>query len=274
MESLTPVLVEEMELLSELLPASSTVLVLDPERVRTRAHDSWPPARSSSAPAGARRVGGKAPIDLGAASLRSLGDVRARVLERGQAWWGVSPFGIGPRTRRTRTTRCAPCVPCLRSPTAATSRPRSPTSDQVAGGHTSSPSTRATGRPADVELLAEHDVPARMATEVAETLASCSSPRAPSTTACCSTTRVMVVTGEDLVGQKASTRDMRKMPSRRRKQIDPLELKPATTWSTSSTGSGFVEMRQREVHGAVREYLSWSTAPASGAPRPIGSTSG
>ncbi len=65
----------------------------------------------------------------------------------------------------------------------------------------------------------------------------------------------MVVTGEDLVGQKASTRDMRKMPSRRRKQIDPLELKPATTWSTSSTGSAGSWRRQREVHGAVREYL-------------------
>ena len=95
MESLTPALVDEMELLIDLLPEESHVLLLDPERVRTRAHDlvatseeflgaSWAAAAS----------GGQAPIDLGAASLRSLGDVRGVALGRGQAWWGLSPFGI------------------------------------------------------------------------------------------------------------------------------------------------------------------------------------
>ena len=95
MESLSPALVEEMELLVELLPPESHVLVLDPERVRTRAHDlvatseeflgaSWAAAAS----------GGTAPIDLGAASLRGIGEVRTQVLEQGQAWWGISPFGL------------------------------------------------------------------------------------------------------------------------------------------------------------------------------------
>ena len=95
MESLTPVLVDEMEMLVELLPRETHVLVLDPERVRTRAHDlvatseeflgaSWAAAAS----------GGTAPIDLGAASLRGIGEVRTEVLEQGQAWWGISPFGL------------------------------------------------------------------------------------------------------------------------------------------------------------------------------------
>ena len=39
MESLAPVLVDDMELLVDLLPAHATVLLLDPERVRARAHD-------------------------------------------------------------------------------------------------------------------------------------------------------------------------------------------------------------------------------------------
>ncbi|MFC6345551.1 transcription-repair coupling factor, partial [Nocardioides hankookensis] len=39
MESLAPVLVDEMELLVDLMPADTHVLVLDPERARTRAHD-------------------------------------------------------------------------------------------------------------------------------------------------------------------------------------------------------------------------------------------
>ena len=80
MESLAPALVDEMELLVDLLPADAHVLVLDPERARARAHDlvatsdeflgaSW------AAAAG----GGTAPIDLGAASYRSL-DRRPRAL--------------------------------------------------------------------------------------------------------------------------------------------------------------------------------------------------
>ena len=35
----------------------------------------------------------------------------------------------------------------------------------------------------------------------------------------------MLLTGEDVSGQRTSTRDMRKMPARRKRQIDPLELK-------------------------------------------------
>jgi transcription-repair coupling factor (superfamily II helicase) len=67
---------------------------------------------------------------------------------------------------------------------------------------------------------------------------------------------LVVLTGEDLAGQKATTRDMRKMPARRKKQIDPLELKAGDFVVHEQHGVGkFVEMRQREVHGAVREYL-------------------
>ena len=46
------------------------------------------------------------------------------------------------------------------------------------------------------------------------------------------------------------------MPARRKKQIDPLELKAGDFVVHEQHGVGrFVEMKQREVHGAVREYL-------------------
>ena len=49
---------------------------------------------------------------------------------------------------------------------------------------------------------------------------------------------------------------MRKMPARRKKQIDPLELKAGDFVVHEQHGVGrFVEMKQREVHGAMREYL-------------------
>ena len=66
----------------------------------------------------------------------------------------------------------------------------------------------------------------------------------------------MLLTGEDISGQRASTRDMRKMPARRKRQIDPLELTAGDYVVHEQHGVGrFVEMRQREVAGAVREYL-------------------
>src|SRR5947209_747517 len=93
MEALAPVLVGHMTLLLDELPAGTHVVLCDPERIRTRAADlvrtseefleaSWAAAAS----------GGKAPIDLGAASLRSIADVRAHALELGIPWWSVSPF--------------------------------------------------------------------------------------------------------------------------------------------------------------------------------------
>ena len=65
-----------------------------------------------------------------------------------------------------------------------------------------------------------------------------------------------VLTGDDLTGQRASTKDMRKMPTRRKKQIDPLELKPGDYVVHEQHGVGrYLEMKQREVQGATREYL-------------------
>ena len=68
--------------------------------------------------------------------------------------------------------------------------------------------------------------------------------------------RLVLLTGEDISGQRASTRDMRRMPARRKRQIDPLELSAGDYVVHEQHGVGrFVEMKQREVAGAIREYL-------------------
>ena len=68
MESLAPVLVDEMELLVDLMPADTHVLVLDPERARSRAHDLVATSEEFlGASWAAAAGGGTAPIDLGAA---------------------------------------------------------------------------------------------------------------------------------------------------------------------------------------------------------------
>ena len=263
MESLTPALVEEMELLVELLPPQTHVLVLDPQRVRTRAHDlvatseeflgaSWAAAAS----------GGTAPIDLGSASLRGIGEVRDQVLGQDQAWWGISPFGLdlpederGVEVGGARQVGAQPAeayrgdiehvITDVRAALALGKR-------VVTLHQGQGPAQRM------VEVLAEHDVPARLVEEiepggdpVVEVVQGCLahglSLEDPG---------LVVLTGEDIAGQKATTRDMRKMPARRKKQIDPLELKSGDFVVHEQHGVGrFIEMRQREVHGAMREYL-------------------
>ncbi len=265
MESLSPVLVDEMEMLVELLPAESHVLVLDPERVRTRAHDlvatseeflgaSWAAAAS----------GGTAPIDLGAASLRSIGEVRSQVLEQDQGWWGISPFGIetdealdavDPGSPEGRAVGAQPAEAYRGDVEAVVSDIRG----HLAAGKVVVTIHQGHG-PAQrmVEVLGEHDVAARLVEDPTPSgeglvlvtqgcLAHGLSLDMPG---------LVILTGEDIAGQKATTRDMRKMPARRKKQIDPLELKAGDFVVHEQHGVGrFVEMRQREVQGAVREYL-------------------
>lgn len=93
MESLAPVLVDEMELLLDVLPKGSMALVCDPERVRTRAADLVATSQEFlQASWAATAGGGEAPIDVGAASLWGIADVRERARELGMMWWSTSPF--------------------------------------------------------------------------------------------------------------------------------------------------------------------------------------
>ncbi|MGA8255355.1 MAG: transcription-repair coupling factor [Nocardioides sp.] len=262
MESLAPVLVDEMELLLDLMPHDTHVLVLDPERVRSRAHDlvatseeflgaSWAAAAS----------GGVSPIDLGSASYQHLGDVRQRALELRQSWWTLSPFGLDDAAliedRDHATVLPADPAPSYRGDVEAAmadlERWRGDGYSVVAVHPGHGPAQRL------VEVLGEHDTPARLLEADDEMVPGVVSVTCGALTQgfVSNAARIAVVTGEDLSGQKsASTRDMRKMPARRKKQIDPLELKAGDYVVHEQHGVGrFVEMKQRSVQGATREYL-------------------
>ncbi len=106
MESLTPVLVDEMELLVDLMPDDTHVLVVDPERARSRAHDLVATSEEFlGASWAAAAGGGTAPIDLGAASYRAIADVRQHSLGLGRPWWTMSPFGLDGRVSTRVSTR-------------------------------------------------------------------------------------------------------------------------------------------------------------------------
>lgn len=258
MESLAPVLVDEMELLVDLMPADTHVLVLDPERARTRAHDLVATSEEFlGASWAAAAGGGQAPIDLGAASYREIGDVRSHAIAQGKPWWTVSPFGLDADDE----TRVLPARPAdayrgeMERAVADIARWRGDGYRVVVvhAGHGPAERMR--------EVLAEHDVPARLAEDLQEA----SDLSADVVTIACGAAdhgfvddanRLVVLTGQDLSGQKSSTRDMRRMPARRKRQIDPLELRAGDYVVHEQHGVGrFVEMKQREVGGAVREYL-------------------
>ncbi|MCZ4499162.1 MAG: mfd, partial [Marmoricola sp.] len=262
MESLTPALVDEMELLIDLLPAQTSVLVLDPERVRARAHDlvatsdeflgaSWAAAAS----------GGQAPIDLGAASLRSLAEVRETALAQGKSWWGVSPFGIETEEDDDARTVGATPVEAYRGDIEAAVKD---IAVHLGAGRRVVVVQQGKG-PAErtVEVLGEHDLAARLVDGIASGAMSVPGDGVVQVVQGClshglvlADPGVVILTGEDLSGQKASTRDMRAMPTRRKKQIDTLELKPGDFVVHEQHGVGrFLEMKQREVHGSMREYL-------------------
>src|SRR4051794_4979776 len=284
MESLAPVLVDDMELLVDLMPPDTHVLVLDPERARSRAHDLVATSEEFlQASWAAAAGGGTAPIDLGAASYHSLADVRMLSIQQGKAWWSLSPFGLDPEADGPRPA--APLRDALGEVVrvdvdteigAVESRivPIRPVEsyrgdiDRAIGdvrawladgsrvvlvneGHGSSMRM--------AQVLKEHDVPVRLVESIDEeperglvlvTTATLEHGFVDQTLS------LAVLTGEDLSGQRASTKDMRKMPTRRKRQIDPLELKAGDYVVHEQHGVGrYVEMRQREVQGALREYL-------------------
>src|SRR5215472_7733149 len=74
--------------------------------------------------------------------------------------------------------------------------------------------------------------------------------------------RLAVISEADLAGQRTGSRDTRRMPSRRRGGIDPLQLTPGDYVVHEQHGVGrYLEMTSRSVQGAVREYLVIEYAP-------------
>jgi transcription-repair coupling factor (superfamily II helicase) len=260
MESLAPVLVDHLELLVDVMPADTQVVVVEPERVRSRAHDLVATSEEFlGASWAAAAGGGTAPIDLGAASYRDLDDVRAHSRELGMPWWTVSPFGLDAETSEG-AAQAVGAVP-IEGYRGDLERAVADLRGWLADGHRvvvvhpgHGPAQRM------VEVLADHDVAARLV-EPGD-----GSPLEPGLVTVTTATLahgfvdaavgLVLVTGDDLSGQRTTSRDQSRMPTRRKRQIDPLELKAGDYVVHDQHGVGrFVEMRQREVQGATREYL-------------------
>uniref|UniRef100_UPI0015EEF908 transcription-repair coupling factor n=1 Tax=Streptomyces albidus (ex Kaewkla and Franco 2022) TaxID=722709 RepID=UPI0015EEF908 len=273
MESLAPVLVEDMELLLDVVPKGTMAVVCDPERVRTRAADLVATSQEflqASWSATAMSDTGAAPIDLDAASLWGIADVRARARELDMMWWSVSPFSTDTGLD-TESDEAAEDVLRLgmRAPETYrgdTARALADTKGWLSAGWRCVYVTEAHG-PAvrTVEVLSNEGIAARQEADLGGI--------APSVVhvarGCLDNgfvdpgLKLAVLTETDLSGQKAAGREAARMPVRRRKQIDPLTLVPGDFIVHEQHGVGrYVEMVQRTVQGATREYLLVEYAPA------------
>ncbi|MBK5306022.1 MAG: transcription-repair coupling factor [Frankiaceae bacterium] len=256
MEALAPVLVDELRLLVDELPTTTSVVVCDPEKVRTRAHDlvrtsqefleaSWSTAA----------VGGKAPVDLGAAAYRTLLEVRDHTTELGLPWWSISPFTADEDLDPDSVVLAA------KQPTAYRGEMGRAVDDirawigagwrvvVTAPGHGSADRI--------VEVLRGEDLPVRLDGDPEQGMTTV-------TTGCLETgfvselLKVAVLAETDLTGTRGvGAKDMStRMPSRRRNAIDPLQLRPGDAVVHEHHGVGrYLEMVQRTVQGATREYL-------------------
>ncbi|MFD9568056.1 transcription-repair coupling factor [Streptomyces sp. NPDC059994] len=273
MESLAPVLVDEMELLLDVLPKGAMAVVCDPERVRTRATDLVATSQEFlQASWAATAGGGDAPIDVGAASLWGLADVRDRARELGMMWWSVSPFAADDSDLTVTSADDAAGATLklgMHAPETYrgdTQRALADTKQWLADGWRAVYVTEAHG-PASrtVEVLGGEGIAARLDADLAEI--------SPSVVhvACGAVEhgfidpalRLAVLTETDLTGQRTASKDMGRMPARRRKTIDPLTLQAGDFIVHEQHGVGrYLEMVQRTVQGATREYLLVEYAPA------------
>ncbi|WP_033323136.1 transcription-repair coupling factor [Streptomyces yerevanensis] len=267
MESLAPVLVDDMELLLDVLPQGSMAVVCDPERVRTRASDLVATSQEFlQASWAATAGGGEAPIDVGAASLWAIADVRDRAREMDMMWWSVSPFAADESIDDTNADTLKLGMHAPEAYRGDTARALADTKGWLADGWRAVFVTEGHGPAArTVEVLGGEGIAARLESDLAAL--------APSVVqvACGSieygfvdtALKLVVLTETDLTGQRAAGKEGVRMPARRRKTIDPLTLETGDYIVHEQHGVGrYIEMVQRTVQGATREYLVVEYAPA------------
>ncbi|WP_372593091.1 transcription-repair coupling factor [Actinotalea sp.] len=270
MESLAPVLVDRMVPVVELLGSDSLVVVVDPERVRRRAHDLMATTQEFlDAAWTAAAAGGSTPIDLRAASFSSFAETRERALDAHLGWWSLSGFTLSAEADESVADADAGSL------VVAARDVRSYRGDVAAAltdlhglqreGWRIVLTTEGHG-PANrmVEQLLAAEVPARLVSGVGEApepgvVLVTPAPAARGFVA--PDLRVAVLTEADLTGRAGtSTRDMRTMPSRRRSMVDPLALRPGDYVVHEQHGVGkFVELTARTIgsgpNAGTREYL-------------------
>ena len=268
MEALLPLLrPTDLTLLSDQLPAHTPLLICDPEKIRTRAADLIKTGREFlEASWSTAAVGGDAPIDLeslGASGYLDLDEVVAGARSAGHPWWTLSQLSAAD-VRSGDDTESATELDIRSSPSA---RGQQSGVDEifamlrahVATGGTAAIVTPGTGTAHRVcEQLADAETPAAML-EPGETpkpgvVGVLKGPLHDGVVI--PGANLVVVTETDLTGNRVTAPEGKRLAAKRRNVVDPLALTAGDLVVHDQHGIGrFVEMVERTVGGARREYL-------------------
>lgn len=267
MESLAPVVTEGMEPVHELFDPSSRIVVVQPERVFSRSQDLVATTEEFLAAAwSSAAAGGDVPLTVSDASFLDIADVRQHVRSRGLAWWSFGGLTGDQELDSTKRAVDAQEPKAFHGDVDAALKDMGLLAAQgwwpiivVEGG--------GLGRRIASELNSQ-DIPAEFVTELEEAPGVVTVTVAPiSTGFIIPGVKLAVLAATDITGRGgSSTKDMRKMPSRRRAGVDPLALKPGDYIVHDRHGVGrFLRMDSRPIDGtdgAMREYLVVEYAPS------------
>jgi transcription-repair coupling factor (superfamily II helicase) len=288
MESLLPAVSGGLVTLVDYLPEASAVALVDPERSVTRAMTLGETNREFLEAAwSAATAGAETPIDLGAGDFVTLPHLREAAHARGDVWWTLSSFDSGAADASAEglldidvALEDAAAIRVAGTPV--------PSFQGVVEGATAHVGAllkdgwrvvvAASGsglveRARDV--LSEHGIAARIVADlaaapepgVAHLVVSMLERGFESADA-----KLAVVTETEFYGRTigGDQRVVKKLASRRRNVVDPLQLKAGDVVVHATHGIGrFVELTQREVSSggrnpvkSIREYLVLEYAPS------------
>ncbi|MBI3215787.1 MAG: transcription-repair coupling factor [Mycobacterium sp.] len=269
MEALLPVLrPDDLALLTDQLAPGTPLLVCDPEKVRTRAADLIKTGREFlDATWSTAAVGGDAPIDieqLGGSGFRTLAEVRAAATTAGHPWWTLSQFS--DESAVELDIRAAPSARGSGQTADGITEIFAMLRAHVATGGLAVVVTPGAGTAQRVvEQLGESETPAELlevgAAPKPGVVGVLKGPLHDGVVL--AGANLVIITETDLTGNRVAATGGKRLAAKRRNTVDPLALTAGDLVVHDQHGIGkFVEMTERTVGGARREYLVLEYASA------------
>ncbi|MEO6794303.1 MAG: CarD family transcriptional regulator, partial [Mycobacterium sp.] len=248
-------------LLTDQLGAGTPVLVCDPEKVRARAADLIKTGREFlEASWSVAAIGGDAPIDieqLGGSGFRQFDEVRAVARDTGHPWWTLSQLSDESATELD--VRASPSARGLQGNIAGVEAIFAMLRAHTATGGCAAIVAPGVGTARRlVEQLAESDTAANLlepgAAPQPGVVGVLAGPLHDGLVI--PGANLVVVTETDLTGNRVAGPEGKRLAAKRRNAVDPLALTAGDLVVHDQHGIGkFVEMTERTVGGARREYL-------------------
>jgi transcription-repair coupling factor (superfamily II helicase) len=256
MESLIPMLVDELETISERMPANCEVIFLDEERIKSRGadliatNDEFFQAAWSSA-----SLGGDAPLPAEATTYLDWQALHEVISACGLTTRTLNSFG-SDLDEEAVFLDFTPVEPMRGDSERAIELLRQGLSENKSvifstSGHGMMERYAGIFRSADLPV---HTLETLNAVPTKGMIYLCRSAIAYGFSS--EDSALLFLTERDLSGSKSSGRDSAKMPSKRKQAVDPLELKSGDFVVHEQHGIGrYIEMVSRTVGGVTREYL-------------------